>query len=234
MFRSSPHSAQMTRLEDLQRSLRELIGDAENSAKSLNDELMRRQNALENILGDLHGAEKRINASIREVQNQEEEIRKLTVAAKKTFEEINQKPQKLKEVNPLPELQRIELIDEEPPQPPDFKLMQNTTKQNNSNIDKPLRQQIVKEVNAENDPVNLQKSYIAAEKLIAAGKDLDFVANYTKLPIEELKNLSSYLTKEESSQMVNSKPEPPSLALTPKRDPRLGVLGGIKREVRIY
>jgi hypothetical protein len=72
----------------------------------------------------------------------------------------------------------------------------------------------------------LEDLYMAAEDLLKTGKDLEFVAARTKLPMEEIRMLSQLIIREqlEENGRIAEKPE----------DSRLGVLGGggIKRQVQ--
>jgi len=78
------------------------------------------------------------------------------------------------------------------------------------------------EVNA-----SLQEIYSAAEQMLKAGKDVAFICEHTRLPVDEVKMLSQILERESGMQTPDALPE------RSKQDSRLGVLGGIKREVQV-
>lgn len=71
--------------------------------------------------------------------------------------------------------------------------------------------------------VDIQEIYNSAEEMLRAGRDLQTVATKTRLPVEDVKMLSEMILRERiDDQAVTTE-----LA----KDPRLGVLANIKREV---
>lgn len=80
----------------------------------------------------------------------------------------------------------------------------------------------------ENPANEIQRIYSAAEELLKAGKEVEYVAFRTKLPVADVQMLATMLEREQS--VPDLPPEPLVEATT--ADPRLGVLGSIKRQVQ--
>jgi len=104
---------------------------------------------------------------------------------------------------------------------------------NKNNYYKPLSASVEKEVSyAENSRddsdvnASLQEIYSAAEQMLKAGKDVSFICEHTQLPVDEVKMLSQILERENGMQA-------PENERARVEDPRLGVLGGIKRDVQV-
>jgi hypothetical protein len=90
----------------------------------------------------------------------------------------------------------------------------------------------------------MSKIAFAAERLLRAGKDIENVAALTRIPLRDLQEMQARISGdssepvikrhteaavERSTQQEQVQPEPS----TPQRDPRLGVLGGMKRQVQV-
>jgi hypothetical protein len=73
---------------------------------------------------------------------------------------------------------------------------------------------------------DLSRIYMAAEEMLKAGRDLEAVSRSTKLPIEQVRLLSQIVIKERLAD-----PTQVSVPVRPA-DPRLGVLGGMKRQIQ--
>lgn len=73
---------------------------------------------------------------------------------------------------------------------------------------------------------DIQKVYSAAEELLKAGKEVEYVAFRTKLPVGDVQMLATMIEREQEVPP----PAPEVAAIT--EDPRLGVLGSIKRQVQ--
>lgn len=86
---------------------------------------------------------------------------------------------------------------------------------------RPLSSSIEREVGAPVKPGgiqdNLEEIYMAAEEMLKTGKDLDFVAARTKLPMEELKMLSQLIIRDQLEKQARE--------AEAMDDPRLGALG---------
>lgn len=72
---------------------------------------------------------------------------------------------------------------------------------------------------------SFEELYYAAEEMLKAGRDLNYIAARTKLPLEEVKYLSELIRKKDKERkpIVRAEPE----------DTRLGVLAGMKRQVQV-
>jgi len=89
----------------------------------------------------------------------------------------------------------------------------------------------------------VQEVYNAAEEMLRAGEDLNKVAIRTALPIADVEMLSQVIEREkmlrqdQAAALEQSMPEIEVMPAEPKRkgpkDPRLGVLGGIKRQIEV-
>jgi hypothetical protein len=64
--------------------------------------------------------------------------------------------------------------------------------------------------------------------MLRAGKEVERVALQTDLPIDEVRILSQLIMKEREAEKVPAQVVPTSQA----QDDRLGVLGGIRRQVQ--
>ncbi len=75
---------------------------------------------------------------------------------------------------------------------------------------------------------SIQEVYTAAEKLLKAGREPEFVAQATNLPLEEVEALQRLAGAQEAASA-----QPVVTTSVAQEDPRLGVLGGIKRQVQV-
>ncbi len=90
-----------------------------------------------------------------------------------------------------------------------------------------LRSAIEREVTPQPEVVeatrDMQTVYEAAEEMIRAGNDLVLVASKTQLPMDDVRMLREMIAREEGEKQTRLPPPP--------ADPRLGVLGKMKRQV---
>lgn len=78
----------------------------------------------------------------------------------------------------------------------------------------------------------LEKIYESAEEMLKAGKNLETVAAQTSLPIDDVRRLSQMIIQEQFAQEARRASESPEATPTAGSDSRLGVLGGMKRQVQ--
>lgn len=107
-----------------------------------------------------------------------------------------------------------------------------------------LSAQVEKQVNISRPQAaprpSLEQIYKAAAEMLRAGEDLQVVASKTNLGVPELRRIAQILARP-SVKAASAKPAPIELEIEPevvqetprKADPRLGVLGGIKRQVQV-
>lgn len=89
-----------------------------------------------------------------------------------------------------------------------------------------LSSSVEKEVSVSTGAENTIRSVFgAAEDMLRAGRDLEYVAARTRLPIEKVRTISQSLRGSET--LIEELPDEDFL------DPRLGVLGAIKRQTEI-
>jgi len=90
-----------------------------------------------------------------------------------------------------------------------------------------LRSAIEREITPQPEVVettrDMQTVYEAAEEMIRAGNDLVLVASKTQLPMDDVRMLREMIAREEGEKQTRLPPPP--------ADPRLGVLGKMKRQV---
>jgi hypothetical protein len=241
---------------DLERTLRGLLKEADLASSSLNDQLIRRQQSLERLLRDIEATEVRLErnrtgapaaASERGSDTTPRPQTRSTptpssaapqppsfAAVAKTAPARSRKVETNIYGEPIGEVTTAPAPTTPPP----------------SRVRSPLAESIEKEIipNAPASPPPDSAAAIAevrraAEALLRAGRDLEFVAQRTRLPLEEVRLLSQLVVGEIEQRARQAAPEPaptPARASPPEvppapeaktDDPRLGVLSPIRRSI---
>jgi hypothetical protein len=192
VFRGGISSSLSNKVATLEENLRELIQSSERSAATLEESLEKRQRNLDRTITELEAIESRVRALTEKGEKLIKAIDQASSKASSDLKEIAISAQKIIqktqiEVNMAN--QRIELsepiVKEEPPEPPSFSL--------SSRIEKQI------------EPSDLVEVERLAEDLLKAGRDIEYVAARTKLPVDRVE------------------------ALHRANDPRLGALGAMRR-----
>lgn len=111
----------------------------------------------------------------------------------------------------------------------------------------PLTSRIERTVEEEPEAVSsgIEEVYAAAEKMIRTGSDLSQVSSKTELPVEEIQLIKRMLKEDERNEQLRADIErmeaeeqkPTQIEATTqermRRDPRLGVLGTMRRQVEV-
>ncbi len=231
-------------------SLRRVLKEADMAAERLTDELRRRESSVSRMLRDVETAEERMKGlpslakQARPTSIHDsvviEPVREERVAAIPPTQQpiINRKPQQS-----APKKQRVniygELISDEiaptqiaiEPEPleavptPRPSMLRNQIEKYVEPVKPEARTQ---QPNHASSKKPIESLYDAAEKLLRSGQGLATVSAATKLPLEEVRMLSQVVMADEN--MHQSRDEERS---RPTRDPRLGVLGTIRRETAV-
>lgn len=242
---------------ELERTLRGLIKEADLASSSLNDQLLRRQQSLERLLRDIEAAEARAGragglgattgarpsttpAAPARAEMPRESV---TPPEPPSFNSVGKaarpKPKRV-ETNIYGEpIGVAEAAPVEPAHPA-------------PRVRSPLVESIEKEVVPAGAVPVVQAASVdaiaevrrAAEDLLRAGRDLEFVAHTTRLPLEEVRLLSQLVVREMESRAAQAAPPTPStpaiqVSASPSpgapdvrtADPRLGVLSPIRRSI---
>lgn len=222
------------RVMELERSIRSLLSEADMASKALSDTLRERQRSLETLLKDLRESEERIETQSSKVEEKVNRGVKLLGELSK----VRASEPKLSEPRPAEAprpSQKIEIIDEvedeegevftktPPPSAP---------QRNRPPAPQMSKQQVAASTQApeskQRSIIEMQRVYAHAEKLLKEGMALSQVTAETLLPEEELKLLSQMIEIERSEEEAPMMPPVSSK----ERDPRLGVLGSMKRQVQ--
>lgn len=195
---------------ELEGSLRALLAEADNSSRSLTDQLRERQSSLDRTLREIRDAEERL----KDLPRVEGVISKGESIAK--------------EIEGLLKGVRGELSSAEVPK-----------RQAKRNIEKDLERVEVVEAQERPTPIiepkepskrtisDMQRVYAHAEQLLKEGRGLRHVTQETELPEEEVRLLSQMIEVEREEEK-SREPQRPML----DRDSRLGVLASMKRGVQ--
>ena len=248
------HDVKLTQLADLDSSLRTLMQQAERASSTLGEELLKRQRDIERVLLEIEETEKKVTHAVRSAEDIKKSIESIPnnrMAGVQTRSSPEVAPQSRRpnaetlsdsvevytEDVETPTQESFEPIFAKAPEPPSFesrpgiytaKKQQNRSPLPVSQESRPLNQSIEREVSPPQGAVpgpaiDIQEIYDTAEEALRAGRDLATVATRTRLPIEEVRMLSEMIVRERLDER----------AATPdvKKDPRLGVLAGMRREV---
>ena len=245
----------------LESSLRNVMGEADQAGRSLSEILLKRQQSLEKLLYEMGTVENRINRAIStaEIKKGELELeakraeslsRYAHVEAARVSQAEIQSPRFVDPEPPSftkgPERERYT--------PPPVRSV--TAKVNiygdpianqtaSPTAYRPLATQIERELatpqreepRATTISNPIEDIYTAAENMLRAGADLDSVSLATDIPISDLKLLAQYLSREaavSNTIEVEHQSTDSELERAPiSNDPRLGVLGGIKRQTQV-
>lgn len=192
VFRGGISSSLSKKVVALEENLKDLLRSSERSAATLEESIEKRQRNLDRTITELEAIESRVGTLIEKGEKLIKTIDQASSKASSDLKEIAIAAQKIIqktqiEVNMAN--QRIELsdpiVDEETPEPPSFS----------------LSSRIEKEV----EPSDLFEVERLAGDLLKAGRDIEYVAARTRLPVERIE------------------------ALHRANDPRLGALGAMRR-----
>lgn len=223
--------------QEVERSIRRVIDDAEESGRELNRELQKRQRSLEQLLFDLEGVEQRAQRAISAADERVTELSRLNQSRNITESVMHNMP----EENSAPITNAIAetIITSVETKEPDFKentvVTQNTGSVNifgepiSQSEELPLTKRIEIERTTEklqspprrssDDEVRarIHKIYDRAKELLSAGKSVMEVSAATKLPAAAVSRIEETIIKKQ-----------PTAAMV-ARDPRLGALGDMRR-----
>lgn len=119
-----------------------------------------------------------------------------------------------------------EILESEEATPPSFNARESMDADAHP---KSLASTIEKQVSHQTTQETLEHLYGAAERMLRAGKEVERVALQTDLPIDEVRILSQLIMKEREAEEI---PDHVASAQPAAKDERLGVLGGIRRQVQ--
>jgi len=237
----------MREVRELEASLKELLHEAEGASRTLQERLSRRQQGLERLLQDLESAEHRARDTLRARPEPEAAARSAVklereAAAPRRAAPLEPPPGKAS-AGPLSS--QIETIQEptresavsrwsatniygDPIPPPASPAAPAAATP--ARTPAPIAKQIEVEVSPTAGAID--EVYAAAEELLRAGRDLEFVSRRTRLPLEEVRMLSRIVIQENQAR----RGEPGASVIDEPvagADPRLGVLGTpIRRQVQ--
>lgn len=245
MLKSSASAAHVRRIQELEGTIRELIREADSAGQNLQDSLDRRQKNLDRTLTELEALEAKNSKALTQAQEFIRSVDSSVTRAKSDLREIAQTAQQIiqktqnevrfvqneseqmihktqsretvnSQVNFHQEIEPAQSITlstaiEELPEPPSFS--KEPTSRNSSQ----LRSRIEKE-NVTSDPeIDLAEVERFATELLNAGRDIEYVAARTRMPLEDVKKLTR------RRQRATRSEQPMGV------DPRLGALGAMRR-----
>ena len=248
------HDVKLTQLADLDTSLRTLMQQAERASSTLGEELLKRQRDIERVLLEIEETERKVSHAVRSAEDIKKSIENTSnynsssLQSKASVDSSSHSPRAAssetlsdsievysEEEDHAPE--SFEPLFAKAPEPPSFETrpgiyaakkptVRPSSRESAGQQDsRPLSHSIEREVSPSSStaPLDIQGIYDSAEEALRAGRDLGSVAIKTKLPIEEVRMLSEMIVRERLDER----------AATPdaKKDPRLGVLAGMRREV---
>lgn len=242
---------------ELERTLRALVKEADLASSSLHDQLLRRQQSLERLLRDIEGVEQRVNRAVSVADTRTSSVaapnhhtpppagraREVsTIPEAPSFNAVA-KPARSTAKAPTPVKTNIfgEPIGESrpaAPQPPSMVRAEQTplTASIEREVVPPTAPPASPKVARETPAESLGEVRRAAEELLRAGRDLEFVARRTNLPIDEIRLLSNAVLRDAANRGVKN--EPPAVEQfvaeahpVVETDPRLGVLSPIRRSI---
>lgn len=245
MLKSSASASHVRRIQELEGTIRELIREADSAGQNLQDSLDRRQKNLDRTLTELEALEAKNSKALEQAQDfirsvdssvsrAKGDLREIAQTAQQIIqktqnevrfvqnesEQIMQKTQ-IRETVPSPVSYHVkpepitsislDSVIDESPEPPSFS-KEATLKQNSM-----LRSKIERE-NISSDPeIDLAEVQRLATELLNAGRDIEYVAARTRMPIEEVQKLTGRRQRQPREE------RPAGI------DPRLGALGAMRR-----
>lgn len=233
-FLRSP-ARDITRLAELDASIRLLLKEAEAGSKGLAEQLMRRQESLERLLMDIGGSEQRISRAI----SQADELKGSLSALIQASHSIPATHNRSANENTI-EKQQVYQKEVAPPEPPSFaealvaqpQISRNRVEQvrrTKIESNQRLASQVEKELAPSEKTIpEIKQVYQAAEKMLKAGEDLKTVSSITRLSVEQLSRLRDSLIEEQEPVHQNNIQENESA-----QDSRLGALGPVRRQTQI-
>lgn len=232
----TPEQGASTQALQIARELRALVDEANSIERALGDELNRRRRIVEELLQDANQSEVRLRSAVGAARNtvvaaapagHPSTGSSATVSEPPSFERATSTLGASQNKSARPTSGRVniygEAIDDTTPSPP---TAQSPVRRSR------LNEAVEKESTASSRATGMhsyaamqrasdtmQPIYSAAEDLLRAGKDLEFVAHATRMSVDEVRMISRMMMQEEAA----------SESATPDRhreeDPRLGVLG---------
>lgn len=247
MLRSPDHAASMQGSR-LARDLRSLIDEARSVERGLGEELTRRRRVVEELLQEARQAEQRLQRAQSMARNAPAPS-SMSIGGGMVSGARDPEPPSFERSKVVAESQSVqpsvgaarpsrvniygEPIEDSPSGPPPAAARRTSSR---SKLNDAVEREIVPSrpvktgnmqaySTAHETAISMAPIYSAAEDLLRAGKDLDYVAAKTRMPIEEVRMLARMVTQEQKVQM------PEDVGQAPSVDPRLGVLGAAKRQV---
>lgn len=248
---------------ELERTLRALLKEADLASSSLHDQLLRRQQSLERLLRDIEGAEQRVNRAVTSADARSTQStttstqmsrpptshpapggsRDSTIPEAPSFNAVAKParaPTKATASAPVKTNIYGDPIGEQRPVAKPPPLMQPAQTPLTAAIERevvpssvpPLPPKVAREAPVE----SLGEIRRAAEELLRAGRDLEFVARRTNLPIDEVRLISNAVLRDATNRGVtpvasSAEPFVPEQPPVVAEDPRLGVLSPIRRSI---
>lgn len=217
------------KIAELEGVIRNLIRDADDAGRSLNDELGRRQYALEKLLTDIRAADTAVQRTLTEASD------KATTIAR-AIQQRASKPETAKPIYADSESERhwTTVDAEEVIEPPSFEAIspKRARKVQEQPAPEPPRlkasierEVIEPETEHQEDLSDLEEIYKLAENLLRSGRDLEFISARTNLPVDQLEIIAESISRTQPTQGQGA-------SGGGGKDSRLGVLGGFSREVR--
>lgn len=192
IFKGGVSNSLLKKVTGVEDSLKEVIRRSEDSVSLLEESIEKKQKNLDRTITELEAIESRVNSLVEKGEKLIKTIESTTGKATSDLKEIAVAAQKIIQKTQIEvnlANNNIELSKEqEIPEPPSFS----------------LRSKIEKEV----EPSDLFEVERLAEDLLRAGRDIEYIAARTRLPIDRV----------EALQRAN--------------DPRLGALGAMRRMER--
>lgn len=242
-------SGKTAQLMILEASLKGLIKDAEGTGRSLNDELQKRQYSLERLLGDLEGIEKRVSQVQRSFDESRSQIDGQVAHAQNILAQMTQSMGSMrpaathaasvpsrKAAAPVPV--EPEIIAEETPEPPSFETMVVRSPDERHKLPE-RRPQVPMNKAAEARHAAIRNQRLAAkierevEEAPRASRVMDPQVERTVAQVEsaasDVRKISEQVETLSEQQVV---PQHIPQDENPEKDPRLGVLGGMKRQIQ--
>lgn len=237
-FRSRGGAADTSRGDALLESLKQMVREAERAGSDLSAELSRQQRSLRQSLLEIDSAEERLRGLVRE--NDERYINHPRYANPAIRTQSNEPilPEELSKAEDLEISSAAARYERVPQSEPKKNVYGEVIKTSSTGSfsdkgsrNEPVAVSAAKIVRRPESSKPLHKSlediYSAAEQMLKAGGSIKFVANYTNLPIDEVKKLSSMLTAGQNAGLENQVEviNTSSSSASKLSDPRLGVLG---------
>lgn len=236
-FKSSRIPSMLPQTRELEASLRNLIGEAEQAGHQLNDQLLRREQNIQKSLAEMQGIEERVMRALADGESLQAKLQATRSETIRVVQDLKSGLEKGAQTERMrheeaasqrgmtaPSEQRTSVSQDEEFVAQTYSRGAQASTQQPTMAPRP--QQDANAAPPQLTPQELKRVYESAESLIRGGQAVEAVASQMKLPVDGVRRLAQMIEIERDEDTRRQDP----FAKQATTDSRLGALGSIRRQ----